>query len=454
MKAEGSMKVRGLIALILILNVFVTVSSSGAQENKLLSLEDCIQIALQNNSNLKIALERLDLAEKDYKASFSNILPQVDAGYGFNKWERGPTFYLGGEFVGPNPFTDKITTGRNYSASLSVGQNIFDGGYWWNNIKKSKVDRQAEYAGYLSQKQATIVQVEESYFTLLRELKLLEVDEQAVRRSEEQLQRTESLYELGSVAQVDVFRARVNLGNDRIAYLNQKNVVAKAKQDLNLAMGRNPQEPLNIQKEFEYSKRVTNLEEYIQQALQQNPALKQVEKQYKSAKLQVKLAKSSFLPRLRAFYSYSRRVPQFAALYEDFSREYTWALGFNISWNLFNGFSDFVNVQKSKINERILSEQLQDYRRNLISSVKSLYDNIKAYDEIIKINEENLESAREEYRLAQERYRVGSGTALELREAQVNLTRAEQILVSAEYNAFITYARLREVVGQLINAYE
>ncbi len=48
----------------------------------------------------------------------------------------------------------------------------------------------------------------------------------------------------------------------------------------------------------------------------------------------------------------------------------------------------------------------------------------------------------QEFRLADERYRLGSGTSLELREAQVNLTQAEQILVSAEYNAIITYIEL------------
>jgi outer membrane protein TolC len=120
---------------------------------------------------------------------------------------------------------------------------------------------------------------------------------------------------------------------------------------------------------------------------------------------------------------------------------------------VFNGFSDLLNVQKSKINEKITREQIDDARRNIVSSVKSLVDNLKSYKEIIDINRENLESAREQYRLAQERYRVGSGTALEVREAQVGLTRAEQILVSAENNSIITYAQLQEALGELATAY-
>jgi outer membrane protein TolC len=58
-----------------------------------------------------------------------------------------------------------------------------------------------------------------------------------------------------------------------------------------------------------------------------------------------------------------------------------------------------------------------------------------------------LEAAKEEFRLAEERYRIGSGTALEVREAQVNLTRAEETLVAAKYNARMTQAQLEQSMG-------
>lgn len=71
----------------------------------------------------------------------------------------------------------------------------------------------------------------------------------------------------------------------------------------------------------------------------------------------------------------------------------------------------------------------------------SSVDNFNSYLDIIDINEDNLEAAQEEHRLASERYRIGSGTSLEVREAQVNLTRAEQTLVAAKYNARMSQAQ-------------
>jgi outer membrane protein len=421
------------------------------QQQQPLSLEDCIQMALENNSQLKISERQLQIADKNYKSSYSNIMPSINVSSSMSTLEQGPSsIYVNGTFVG---VTD-ASRGDRYGAQISVSQNIFDGGYWWNNIRKTKSDKKSEEYAYLSQKQQTIVMVQEGYFTLLKAVKLLEVDDQAVGRSQEQLDRTEAQFQLGAVAKVDVFQARTNLGNDRIEYLTQKNTVEKAKQDLNLVLGRDPQEPLEIETDFNLEMQDTTLDAMFEKALANNPDLKRSEQDLKSAKLQTKLAFSNFVPSVGGFFSYSRTVDQFNLLYKDFfDKEYTWSLGLQFRWNLFNGFSDVLNVQKSKINEKIVREQVDDTKRNIMSTVKSLVDNLESYREIIEINKENLESAREQYRLAQERYRVGSGTALEVREAQVGLTRAEQILVSAENNAMITHAQLREALGELATAY-
>lgn len=442
------------LSWLLLLTVLIPAMGLAQETAQPLSLDDCIRIALENNSQLRISERRLELADKDYKSSYSNILPSINLNGDMSSYERGPTFYIGGEFVGPLPELNVTRRGEDYGIRFSVSQNIFDGGYWWNNIRKTRSDKESQQFAYLSEKQRTIVTVKQAYYTLLKETKLLEVNEQAVQRSQEQLQRTEAQFELGAAAKVDVFQARTNLGNDRIEYLTQKNTVEKAKQDLNLALGRDPHDPIAIQTDLKSSWEVENLEEMFEQALANNPSLRQLNQELNSARLQTKLAVSNFVPSVSAFYTFSRTVPEFSAVTEDFfDREYSWAVGLQFRWNLFNGFADYLNVQKSKINEKITREQIVDTRRNIISAVKSLADNLQSYREIIEINKENLESAREQYRLAQERYRVGSGTALEVREAQVGLTRAEQILVSAENNAIITYAQLQEALGELANAY-
>lgn len=439
---------------LIVLFLLIPILGFSQESMEPLTLDDCIGIALENNSQLKISKRQLEIADKNYKGSYSNILPTLNVSSEMSKYERGPSFYIGDVFIGPSSPANVLTQGEDYGLSFTASQNIFDGGYWWNNIRKTKSDKKSQQFAYLSQKQQTIVAVQEAYFTLLKATKLLEVNDQAVQRSREQLERTETQFELGAVAKVDVFQARTNLGNDRIEYLTQKNTVEKARQDLNLAMGRDPNDKIDIETDIQVAREMQSMDKMIEEALKNNPNLKQLNQDLNSAKLQTKLAVSNFIPSVSAYYYYSRRVPEFSALAENFfDREYYWSLGLQLRWNLFNGFSDLLNVQKSKINEKITREQIVDTERNIKSTIKSLADNLHSYQEIIEINKENLESAREQYRLAQERYRVGSGTALEVREAQVGLTRAEQILVSAENNAIITYAQLQEALGELANAY-
>ena len=116
---------------------------------------------------------------------------------------------------------------------------------------------------------------------------------------------------------------------------------------------------------------------------------------------------------------------------------------------MFNGFSDKVTVQQSKLQLKNNKETLIANERSIKSSIMQLLDNYESYFEIIDINKDNLEASKEEYRLAEERYRIGSGTQLELREAQVNLTRAEQTLVAARYNSRIVQAQLEEKIGTI-----
>ena len=109
-------------------------------------------------------------------------------------------------------------------------------------------------------------------------------------------------------------------------------------------------------------------------------------------------------------------------------------------------------MQNSKIQLRNVELVYEDFRRNLESDVTVLWQRYADLNEIVEINRDNLEAAGEEYRLANERYRLGSGTSLDLREAQVNLTEAERILVVAEYDLIITYAQIQETVGKIQTA--
>ena len=93
-------------------------------------------------------------------------------------------------------------------------------------------------------------------------------------------------------------------------------------------------------------------------------------------------------------------------------------------------------------------ENLAERKRTVTAEVKQYFLQLNAYKEILDINRQNIEASKENLRLQLEKRRVGSGTELEVTQAQVELTRALSTLVQAEYDAKISKAQLEAVMGQ------
>jgi outer membrane protein TolC len=167
----------------------------------------------------------------------------------------------------------------------------------------------------------------------------------------------------------------------------------------------------------------------------------------KSSKLSVSMAKGLFYPSVGGRIVYSRDNEEMSRVYSNYNRNYSYSYGVGVSLSLFNGFSDYVSVQKAKISKKTAQENFEAYKRTLVSTIEQYHADYVSYLDIIEINQQNLEAAKEEVRLAEERYQVGAGTSLEVREAQVNLTRAEEILIAAQFNARILLAQLDNELG-------
>ncbi|MEJ2545031.1 MAG: TolC family protein, partial [Calditrichaceae bacterium] len=265
--------------------VFVMGTAVFAQEaSQLLSLDDCINIALEKNSDLRVSRLSDESADKDVLGSYSGILPSISVSASKGNYEIGPSEYRDDVPVGVDSATGRIiseerliTQSKASRASnnigLSIDQNIFDGGIWWNSIRKAKTDKKSAEYSLLSTKNNVILQVEQAYFNLNKQIKLLEVYQVAVSRSQGQLDRTQKMYELGATAQLDVFQSRVNLGNDRISLLQQKNAVDQARKNLNLAMGRDPFTPLQVNSEINLESDLPESDELIQKAFDNQPVV-------------------------------------------------------------------------------------------------------------------------------------------------------------------------------------
>jgi len=449
--------------------IILLISSSGlwSQTDTPLTLQDCIKIALENNSTLRIAEQRLASAETDVTTATADILPRLNTSFSSGMRYSGASVYksvvLKLDPISQQPVVDpatgspiyeqitinqKSSQSKSHSASASLSQNLFDLGSIYG-IKAANVNKLSSQYTVKNTRLSVILSVKEAYYELLKAIRLNEVYQEAVKQAEEEVSRAQARVDIGISSQAEVLQARVNLGSQRTALINQENTVEMTKANLNNAMARDASLPVEINEDkTEPIFPNITFADAARTSLENNQALKALNLDVKTSYYNIKAAQTRYLPTIGGYVSYNRNNDDIGRVYSsDLDQDFSASIGASMSLNVFNGFADKAGVQKATINNRIAQENYDEQKRNMLANVKQYFLQLEAYKDIIDINKQNIAAAEENLRLQLEKRRVGSGTELEVTQAQTELTRAKSNHVSAEYNAKIAKAQLEQVMG-------
>ena len=417
------------------------------------SLEEAIKIALKNKESLKASAMDLESSRQSVKGSYSSILPSVRFSGNMNE-SRFPTQTGGYNQTTGEITLDKISSQISASSAISISQNIYDGGVWWNSIRQAKNNYKIAEEFDRQIKSNIIRNVHTNYFNYLKASQLLDVARSNLMSSQQQLALAQQKYELGSAKKTDLLKAEVRFGQARVdvvnndaglqnAYLSLKNAMGLIGKDVDFSI-KEVESPLDIVPEFE-----TGFE-LVQKF---NPSVKAKQYQISAAELGEKIAKGSRLPIISANASMSGTADNIGDAISNSSNEQQRVnTGLSISIPIFSGNSISTRIQKAKIavdkQESEYLTQLQDLSVQLQLSI----DQLNNYQEIIPINETVLVSAEEDLKLAQVRYSQGSTTILEVLDAQVSVVRARSSLIRTKYDAYIQQANLKALLGTLDKA--
>ena len=121
--------------------------------------------------------------------------------------------------------------------------------------------------------------------------------------------------------------------------------------------------------------------------------------------------------------------------------------GILVNWNLFEGRTTAANVQRANLNEEKARLYLEQDTLNVTGEISRARASYTTLSTSAVLAEDNLRSARESLLLAERRYDAGAGTQVEVRDALLNLTRAELSLLGARIDAIIARADLNRAVG-------
>ena len=432
-------------AFLICISIMFCINNLNAQQ--VLTKEEAVKLALDNNYDIKIANNNVQVAENNTSVLNSGYLPTVTG-------TAGATYNLDNteaEFSNGNSTVLNGAESNRYNAGVSLNYTIFDGLGRHYNYKRLKEQYQLSELQARETIENTIVQLFSVYYNVAQLSENLETLDQTLLVTKDRLVRAEYQFDYGQNTKLEVLNAEVDINTDSINIINTKQDLKIAKRDLKLVLGETFTEDFNVETEVDFLLQFKK-DSLFEKAKQRNVALLQTEKNIAISQLDIKSGKSAYLPTLGLTGSYGwNKNNNNAASFVTVSTNTGLSGGLNLSWNLFDGGATMTRVRNAKVN--LETQQLQ--KENILLSIQRDFDN--AWDdymnklEIYNIQEKNIITAQNNFDRTQEKFKIGQVNSIEFRQAQLNLLNTELSRNQAKYAAKLAELQLLQISGELLN---
>lgn len=401
------------------------INCSYAQEQsaikKQYSLQECIDIALENNSNINIFKNNMSSAENRLISAKSDYYPTA---------ALRSNLYIAG--------TDNTDNRTN----LSITQNIYDSGLRETKVKSAKYALMQNDAGYARLVQTITYNVSVLYYNVLRLKQLADVAEASVRYNEELKQQIQARVDVGDAAQVDILPVNAQLANAKVSLLSAKNNVNVALIQLQNTLGLNTTSNFdvkNIEENPSYDD--LGLGKSIDAALNNRPDLRQHQASVGFVKAAEKIANMALRPQLSVTAQYD------SVLSDGNINDNSVVMGV-VSFDIFNGGSNKALYNEAKNNTKNALIEEEQAKKDIAAEVEEGYLNLIDAKERLSASEMSLDAAKINYNAQQERYAQGLGVTLDLLNAEVQVIKAESDKVGALYDYFTAIAQMDYSIGK------
>jgi outer membrane protein TolC len=399
-----------------------------------LSIDDCVERALEVNVAVLRANFNVDRTQGAGLSALSRLLPDIR--YGIN-YRKSPFLGVGeGRVVAPSSFT----------TGLYVNQPIFHGGTEIANLLGAQAEKRIAQEGLHAVESEIALLARQRFLDVLRAEKLLEVQEEALELSRRQLERADALVEVGSAVISDVLRAKVEVSRNELDLITAQNDLRLAKTSLCHFLAIDGECTIELDEDLGLEERDYHLDDVLSQAMKMRPEVREAKATVESRNYSLWSNRGYWFPRFDFYADYSWSGEDRLDIADAWEEsELTW--GLTMSWNLFSGLSRFGSEKQYKASLNTAREDLAQVKRDVALEVKEAYYNVEEARQRMKISAETVELAEEESKLAVERYRLGAATMLEQIDSQVSLSEARTSFVEARYDYVISLAHLARAVG-------
>lgn len=433
-------------------------------QNRIWTLQDCINKALESN----IKLQQLKLQKNNqqilYNQNRMQMLPSINASSALN--------YNYGRNIDPftNQFLNQVV--QSNSLQLQGSWTLFNGLQVQNNIKQNKTELEAWELDLKTNSNDLALLVANQYLQVLLSQEIENTMRSQMAVAQSQVDRTQKLFDAGKISEGDLMQQLAQLANDEFNLLNAQNNVKMTYVNLWLSLDMQPDSNnvIEVPKSLlPASKGNTDALEIYSNNFANRPEILSAQTRVKAAMYGVKSSEGARYPRLLLFgnvstlYSSSRKdITGFRLIGIDpsgivgktldtvYSPRYgydtkttsaskqlndNFGRSFNFSLNIpiLNGGAVNANIQRAKINYQNQQLNLEQTKRNLYKNISQACVDLSNAQLKYQASRKNLDAQEKSYSFAKIRYEAGALSYTDFVIQLNNKTRAEASWIQSRY---------------------
>lgn len=424
---------------------------------KFISKEEALELVLENNFGIKVSKNTTEIVKNNSSILNSGYLPSLSISSGGNYTGSDTEIAFPGQFDDQgNPIPNRVFEDQEtqrFNAGLNLNYTLFDGlgrRYTYKRLKE-------EYALSELQLRETIefttLQLFEVYFNIAQLTESQKISQETLGISKDRLRRAEVAFIHGQGNKLSVLNAQVDVTNDSISLIQVNQQLGNTKRDLNLLMNQPINQDFDVGLDVSFINSL-QIESWLETAEQFNIELLKQKSNSQINAYDIKINQSGYLPTVGLIGSYGwnlNKSPATAFFPGTNNTTYSLGIGASLSWNIFDGGRTLTRVKNAKLSfnnqELIQQETKMSFERNLENALQNSINT----KEIFEIQNKQVETATYNFERSEEQYKLGSITAIEFRQAQINLANAQNQRTIAKYRAKLSELQLIQITGQLLN---
>jgi outer membrane protein len=459
--------------ILFVILIFLSCVSFNAQI-KVLELDEAIKIALKNNRQVKIGQLNVDKAEAAVDEAFGYALPSLDLSANYAHLIEKPKMpfpdfealltnatynILFNENVLPEdeskflPLETKLQSfaqSNTFETKAQITQVLFNSAVF-TGIGASKIYLDLSKVQLQATALKTILNTKKAFYGVLVTKELYKILKESLIQAESNLENIRALYEQGMTSEFDLLQVEVRVENIKPKVIELENSLKNAKNGLKLLLNIDQDQEIDVQGEFNYVPvDITDNRDLIDKALERNLDLRSLIIKRQVDEELIAVEKSEYYPSVAAFGSYSLAG---SSDDYDFQTYRSATVGLSLTMNLFKGGRVSNRIEQAQISTMQTQEQITQLEDLINSQVKEKLLELTKVQMQIESMEKNVGLAQKAYDISLVRYKEGTGTQLEIKNADVELQSAKTNLTKALHDHIIAQAELDQLLGTISKEY-